>query len=178
MLTFTGDWINQQVVLAILMSIRIFGVWMTMPLFAFKALNMRMRVVLSLLLAFVVYTSQPVPSAAMAEDFGLLTVFSEWGIGLFCGWIMRVGLMTMDMIAEVLSMQAGLSFAASMTHDPAMSSGLIGDDVSIGRSSGRRWCGVTGCGGVIRPATLSTLRLSGSSLIIVDVHRRRRSPNA
>ena len=68
MLTFTGDWINQQVVLAILMSIRIFGVWMTMPLFAFKALNMRMRVVLSLLLAFVVYTSQPVPSAAMAED--------------------------------------------------------------------------------------------------------------
>ena len=127
MLTFTGDWINQQVVLAILMSIRIFGVWMTMPLFAFKALNMRMRVVLSLLLAFVVFSSQPVPSAAMAEDFGLLTVFSEWGIGLFCGWIMRVGLMTMDMIAEVLSMQAGLSFAASMTHDPAMSSGLIGE---------------------------------------------------
>jgi len=25
MLTFTGDWINQQVVLAVLMSIRIFG---------------------------------------------------------------------------------------------------------------------------------------------------------
>ena len=127
MLTFTGDWINQHVVLAILMSVRLFGVWMTMPLFAFRALNMRMRVVLSLLLAYVVFTGQSVPASSVPQDLGFLTVISEWSIGLFCGWIMRVGLMTMDMIAEVLSMQAGLSFAASMTHDPALSSGLIGE---------------------------------------------------
>ena len=101
MLTFTGDWINQHVVLAILMSVRLFGVWMTMPLFAFRALNMRMRVVLSLLLAYVVFTGQSVPASSVPQDLGILTVISEWSIGLFCGWIMRVGLMTMDMIAEV-----------------------------------------------------------------------------
>jgi flagellar biosynthesis protein FliR len=127
MLTFSGDWINQHVVLAMLMSVRILGVCMTMPLFAFKALNTQTRVVVSLLLAYFVQVSDPALVNTLGPDVGIATVVMEWGIGLFCGSIMRVGLMTMDLIAEVFSMQAGLSFAASINHDPALSSGLLGE---------------------------------------------------
>jgi flagellar biosynthetic protein FliR len=127
MLTFSGDWINQQVVFVMLVSIRMFGVWMTMPMFAFKGLNTTMRLVVSLLLAYFVYTTEPALAARLNLEVGLATVLTEWGIGLLCGTLMRVGLMTMDMIAEVLSMQAGLSFAASINHDPALSSGLLGE---------------------------------------------------
>jgi flagellar biosynthetic protein FliR len=128
MLSLSGDWVNQYVVLTVLMSIRILGVFLAMPLFAFKALNMRLRVVVSLLLAYFVLISMPAVSQnVVVQDFSLLAVLSELGIGLVCGWVMRVGLISIDMLAEALSMQAGLSFAATFTHDPALASGLIGE---------------------------------------------------
>jgi len=48
-----------------------------------------------------------------------------------CGWVMRVALMSLDLLAETLSMQAGLSFAASITHDAAMSSGLLAEMLDL-----------------------------------------------
>lgn len=128
MLSFSGDWINQYVVIAVLMSVRIFGVFLGMPLFAFKALTMRLRVVISLLLAYFLVVNMPMASQNLAsQEFSILTVLTELSIGLTCGWVMRVGLMSIDMLAEALSMQAGLSFAATFMHDPALASGLIGE---------------------------------------------------
>jgi flagellar biosynthetic protein FliR len=131
MLTLSGDWLNQYVVWSVLMSIRILGVFLTMPLFAFKALNLRLRVVISLVLAYFVSLYLPHQNLPGDANFTILSVPSEFAIGLLCGWVMRVGLMSLDMLAETLSMQAGLSFAASITHDPAMSSGLLGEFLGL-----------------------------------------------
>lgn len=129
MLSLSGDWINQYVVLTVLMSVRILGVFLAMPLFAFKALNMRLRVVISLMLAYFVTVSMPsvAAPAVLGGGASILTVVSELAVGLLCGWVMRVGLISVDMLAETLSMQAGLSFASTLTHDPALASGLIGE---------------------------------------------------
>lgn len=128
MLTLSGDWINQYVVVTVLMSVRLFGVFLAMPMFAFKSLTMRLRVVVSLVLAYFVSVNlTPSAYALMGANFSILTVASELAIGVFCGWVMRVGLISIDMLAEALSMQAGLSFAATFTHDHALASGLLGE---------------------------------------------------
>ena len=128
MLSLTGDWINQHVVITVLMSLRFLGVFLVMPLFAFRALTIRMRVVISLMLAYFVVLYLPGSEKDLVEQSPtILSVASEFGIGLLLGWLMRVGLMTIDFVAESLSMQAGLSFAATMNHDPALASGLLGE---------------------------------------------------
>ena len=70
MLSLSGDWINQYVVLTVLMSVRILGVFLAMPLFAFKALNMRLRVVISLMLAYFVTVSMPLCGCAGGVGWG------------------------------------------------------------------------------------------------------------
>lgn len=51
----------------------------------------------------------------------------ELAIGMAGGFFVRVGLMAVDLLAELLSIQSGLSFAVTYSHDPSLSSGLMGE---------------------------------------------------
>ena len=55
MITITGLQIEQYMLVLMLSAVRIFGVFLTAPVFAFRALPMQFRVMLTLLLAFYVF---------------------------------------------------------------------------------------------------------------------------
>ena len=57
MLPISPDWMTQTATLWMLISVRLLGCFMTMPLFAFRSAPMRLRVLLALVIAFaLVYT--------------------------------------------------------------------------------------------------------------------------
>jgi flagellar biosynthetic protein FliR len=126
------DWLIHITEVLMLVSLRLLGLFLVMPLFAFRAVPMRLRVVLALLLAFglaPLVNRQAVPAEAMAP--GYLMVFIELGIGMAAGFLVRVGLMAVDVLSEMLSIQSGLSFAVSYTHDPSLNSGLMAEFLGL-----------------------------------------------
>ena len=127
MFTIAADTLNLSVVWVMLMSLRLLGCFLTMPLFAFRAVPLRWRVGLTLFLAITlapVLQMQPPPSVIQA---GYFSAFIELAIGMTAGWLMRVGFAAIDLLAEVLSVQTGLSFAATYNQDPNLASGVTGE---------------------------------------------------
>ena len=105
---------------------------MAMPLFAFRSAPMRLRVLLALVIAFalmpMVQDNLP-PIEKMPPGYAL--VFVELAVGLTSGWMVRVGLSAVDMLADVLSQQSGLSFAATLQQDANLASGLVGEFLGL-----------------------------------------------
>ncbi len=128
MLPLSPDWMTQTVTVWMLISLRLLGCFLAMPLFAFRAAPLRLRVLLSLVLAFAllpwVQTRLP-PLSSLPPGYAL--AFIELATGLTAGWMVRIGLIAVDMLADVLSQQAGLSFAATLQHDANLASGLTGE---------------------------------------------------
>jgi hypothetical protein len=62
---------------------------------------------------------------------GYALVFVELAVGFTSGWMVRVGLTAVDMLADVLSQQSGLSFAATLQHDANLASGLVGEFLGL-----------------------------------------------
>ena len=112
-----------------LVSVRLFGSFLSMPLFALRAVPLRIRLGLALVLAWVLLPTLSQDSAVRfnINDLTWLSVAKELLLGVAAGWLVRVGLTAFDFLAEVLSMQAGLSFAASFNQDSALASGLTGE---------------------------------------------------
>ena len=52
-------------------------------------------------------------------------------IGVFIGFLIRLGLMAIEVAAEVLSIQTGLSFATNYVRDPNIASGLMGEFLGL-----------------------------------------------
>ena len=132
MVPLSPDWISQFAELLMLVSMRVLGFFLVMPLFAFRANPMRVRVLLSLVIALglmPLVSVQRIPVAAFAP--GYLLAFIELAIGMAGGMIIRLGFMAVDVLAEVLSMQSGLSFAVSYARDPALSSGLMAEFLGL-----------------------------------------------
>ena len=132
MLPISPDWMTQTVTVWMLISVRLLGCFMTMPLFAFRSAPMRLRVLLALVIAFalvpLVQNNLP-PLASMPPGYAL--VFVELGVGLTSGWMVRIGLTAVDMLADVLSQQSGLSFAATLQQDANLASGLVGEFLGL-----------------------------------------------
>lgn len=106
-------------------SMRVFGLFLTTPLFAFRALPMQFRLLVAI--SFAAYM-MPVISSQLVPNPGSITFFAsviELCIGAFMGFVIRVGFMVIDIAAEVLSFQAGFSFASTAFRDPALDSGLV-----------------------------------------------------
>ena len=60
---------------------------------------------------------------------GLMIYFSiirELLIGAAAGWLIRLGMVAFDVLAEVIGTQTSLSFAATTFQDPSLASGLPG----------------------------------------------------
>lgn len=126
------DWMSHLATVLMLVSLRILGFFLAMPLFAFRALPIRFRVVLSLVLALglaPLVTPQSLTATSLAPGFMLS--FIELAIGLASGFMVRMGLMAIDLLAELLSMQSGLSFATTFTRDPTLASGLMGEFLGL-----------------------------------------------
>jgi len=132
MLPISPDWMTQTVTVWMLISVRLLGCFMTMPLFAFRSAPMRLRVLLSLVVAFalVPWVQSNLPSVETMPP-GYAMVFVELAVGLTSGWMVRVGLTAVDMLADVLSQQSGLSFAATLQHDANLASGLVGEFLGL-----------------------------------------------
>ena len=132
MLPISPDWMTQTVTVWMLISVRLLGCFMTMPLFAFRSAPMRLRVLLSLVIAFalvpLVQANLP-PLDTMPP--GYVMVFVELAVGLTSGWMVRVGLTAVDMLSDILSQQSGLSFAATLQQDANLASGLVGEFLGL-----------------------------------------------
>lgn len=101
---------------------------MTMPMFAFRAHPLRIRLVFALVLAFCLLplASTKLPFVPTAEA-SIFTAAVEFAIGLAAGWVVRIGVMAFDIVAEVIALQTGLSFAANAYQDPNLASGITAE---------------------------------------------------
>ena len=132
MLPISPDWMTQTVTVWMLISVRLLGCFMAMPLFAFRSAPMRLRVLLALVIAFalVPMVQSDLPAIDdMAPGYAM--VFVELAVGLTSGWMVRVGLSAVDMLSDVLSQQSGLSFAATLQQDTNLASGLVGEFLGL-----------------------------------------------
>lgn len=113
----------------ILAATRIIGLFLSAPFFALQTIPQRFRVGLALVIAFAlpvqVGTLAAVSMSLSTAGFAVLAA-SELVIGLAMGWLVRVGLIVFDITAEVLSIQSGLSYAATFNPDQALPSGVLG----------------------------------------------------
>lgn len=128
MLSIPADLFMQWATGLMYVSLRIFGIFLSAPVFAFRAFPMRLRLMMTLMIATAV-----LPSVVdEVRAFGLapatfLAAATELLIGVFVGFVIRLGLMAVEVAAEVLSIQTGLSFATGYTRDPNVASGLMGE---------------------------------------------------
>jgi flagellar biosynthetic protein FliR len=132
MLPISPDWMTQTVTVWMLISVRLLGCFMAMPLFAFRSAPVRLRVLLALVIAFALVPMVQSDLPAIDEMApGYAMVFVELAVGLTSGWMVRVGLSAVDMLADVLSQQSGLSFAATLQQDTNLASGLVGEFLGL-----------------------------------------------
>ena len=100
MVPLNPDWMSHVATVLMLVSVRILGFFLVMPLFAFRALPIRYRVVLSLVLAFgLTPLVTPASFSSMALAPGFLLSFIELAIGMAAGFMVRVGLVAVDLLA-------------------------------------------------------------------------------
>jgi flagellar biosynthetic protein FliR len=132
MLPISPDWMTQTVTVWMLISVRLLGCFMSMPLFAFRSAPMRLRVLLALVIAFALVPMVQSDLPAIDDMApGSAMVFVELAVGLTSGWMVRVGLSAVDMLADILSQQSGLSFAATLQQDTNLASGLVGEFLGL-----------------------------------------------
>ena len=115
-----------------LVSIRILCCFLSFPLLSFRAHPIRMRVGLALLLGFIVAPTLP-PLGTDGNTLIATYIIAgiELSIGYFAGWIVRVCFVSFDILAEVIGVQTGLSYAASVNLDPSLSSGVLGEFLAL-----------------------------------------------
>jgi len=125
MLTISSIQIEQYMAIFMFASLRVFGLFLTAPMFALRTIPMQLRLFVAL--AFGIYLL-PLLGAEKIPYPGSITFFAsaiELAIGAFIGFSVRVAFMVIDIAAEVLSFLAGFSFASTNFLDPTLASGLV-----------------------------------------------------
>jgi flagellar biosynthetic protein FliR len=127
-LEFSPNVIPQFVAIVMLISLRIFGLLVSAPMFAFRSMPMRLRVLLAVVIGLSLSPMiKPDPAILSGTTVTFFVAATELAIGLMAGYVIRLGLMAFDVLSETLSMLAGFSFASTVGRDPNISSGLIGE---------------------------------------------------
>ena len=101
--------------------LRVLAVFTSAPIFSSRALPVRARIGLALLVAFAAQASldnQPLISITSPEAFG--TAVQQVGIGLAIGFAVRIVFASVELAGEVIGFQMGLNFAAFF--DPSLNS--------------------------------------------------------
>jgi flagellar biosynthetic protein FliR len=127
-ITIDQAWMSQITVAITLMSLRLLGMMVAMPMFGLRAISMRLRVALSLVIAIGLAPGvSPQSMDQQVLQFSYVFAATELLIGLVVGFLIRLGFLAIEFLAEVLSIQSGLSFAATTFRDPVLQSGLMGE---------------------------------------------------
>jgi len=125
-MNFTGEMIQQFTLGLMLTSLRILGLFLTAPMLSFKALSLPFRVMLAVVIGFLAMPFMdgilPLPSSTMKTFY---SAGLELAIGAFIGFTIRMGLMAIEVAAEVLSFLSGFSYASTTYRDPSLDSGLV-----------------------------------------------------
>jgi flagellar biosynthetic protein FliR len=111
----------------LLASVRLLGLFLSLPLLSFRALPLSLRVGPVLILALV---AAPPSGAPVNAD--LLCVGSELAIGLVMGWSLRLAMLAVDLTTEALSMHSGFSFAQTVSPQAALPSTALGEFLGMG----------------------------------------------
>lgn len=123
-----SDWITQAVLAFMLVSLRMLGMFLSAPMLSFRAAPLRLRLMVCLVLGL---SLMPMASSRMGDlgpqSVSFLAAAIEILVGITVGFVIRLGLMAVDLAAEVLSVQTGLSFASTYARDVALPSGVIGE---------------------------------------------------
>lgn len=109
-----------------LVSVRLLGLFLTLPMLSFRSYPLSMRVAPVLVLALVMVPGDWVSPAQVAQ-LGGLGVAMELAIGVVMGLSLRLAMLAVDFFAESLSMHAGFSFAQTVAPDAALPSTVIGE---------------------------------------------------
>jgi flagellar biosynthetic protein FliR len=109
-----------------LVSVRFLGLFLALPLLAFRAFPVSLRVAPVLLLTLVAAPRVEL-SAAQWQALGPLSVLSELAIGVVTGLSLRLAMLAVDFVAEALSMHAGFSFAQTVAPDSSLPTTALGE---------------------------------------------------
>jgi flagellar biosynthesis protein FliR len=104
----------------ILIFFRVLSVLWLLPLFQTRSLSMAYKAGLSLLIAFLLLGPISIPDFQNDPYLLLLGIAKEVLIGLSIGFVVRVVFAMVSAAGEIISFQAGLSFARTMDPTQAM----------------------------------------------------------
>lgn len=97
---------------------RILGLFASAPILSQRAVPLRLRIAVSLLLAAIVAPLLPAaPSADLGAPSGWLAVAGEATIGFAIGFVARAVLAAVEVAGEAIGLQMGLSFAGFFDPD-------------------------------------------------------------
>jgi flagellar biosynthetic protein FliR len=131
-MNISGLQIEQYMLVFMFASLRMFGLFMTAPMLAFRNLPILYRLMFCLVFALYMMpflSTEHLVDANSTMTFGMSVI--ELSIGAFIGFLIRVGFMVIEIAAEVLSFQAGFSFASTFFRDPTLDSGLMGQFLGL-----------------------------------------------
>ena len=131
-MNITGLQIEQYMLVFMFASLRMFGLFLTAPMLAFRNLPIPYRLMFCLVFALYMMpflSTDHLVDANSTMTFGMSVI--ELSIGAFIGFLIRVGFMVIEIAAEVLSFQAGFSFASTFFRDPTLDSGLMGQFLGL-----------------------------------------------
>lgn len=111
---------------------RLIGFFLGTPFFSFRALNLTIRISLAILLAvnFMPMVANNFGKDAI-QEIQPFAVFTELLIGITMGFVVRLGFLAFDLLAEIISQQSGLGFANQISRDPSLISGLTGEFIGL-----------------------------------------------
>ncbi len=98
--------------------LRISALMITAPIFALRAFNLRLRVLLAILLALMVYPMHTWPVIDPTSAAGIKEVFNQIAIGAISGLILQMVSAAMVVAGQVIATSMGLAMASLM--DPNM----------------------------------------------------------
>ena len=113
-------------------SLRIGGFVLAAPIASEVAIPSRVKIVLTLALAFVLAPLAPVPAAlSVFSAAGLLTAVQELLIGIAIGMVMQLAFDGLTFAGQTISMSMGLGFATLIDPQRGASVPVLGQIVSI-----------------------------------------------
>ena len=131
-MNISGLQIEQYMLVFMFASLRMFGLFLTAPMLAFRNLPILYRLMFCLVFSLYMMpflSTEHLVDANSTMTFGMSVI--ELSIGAFIGFLIRVGFMVIEIAAEVLSFQAGFSFASTFFRDPTLDSGLMGQFLGL-----------------------------------------------
>ena len=109
----------------ILVFFRVVSMIWLLPLFESKSISTIYKAGLSLLIAFLLFKSVPVPDIGGDAFLLLVAIAKEILIGFSIGFMVRILFSTVSAAGEVISMQSGLSFARSLDETMGVQTSVI-----------------------------------------------------